>query len=169
MADTIKYDVSTDTLTGDKVMLYVTEEVKAAGGEVTSTVDHPIAYGTSCSVELSADTIDTTSKMSGNWQDFLTGQLSYTISCDSLTSFTAGQYSFAKLKDLMVARKPIKFKMATWVPPTDSSAPDYAPDKKIVSGEAVITSLSMTAGQGSEICTSSISMTGKGALDSADA
>lgn len=148
------YKASVDQLTGDKVMLFIHE------GEEGSGKDVPIAYGTSCSVEVSAETIDTTSKMSGNWKEFLTGQLSYTISSDSLTSFAEGHYSFAKLMELMVARAPVKFKLGKWT----ESGGEYSVEGAIVEGEGVITQLSMTAGQGSEICTSSFSMTGLGEL-----
>lgn len=148
------YKASVDQLTGDKVMLFIHE------GEDVGGKDVPIAYGTSCSVEVSAETIDTTSKMSGNWKEFLTGQLSYTISSDSLTSFAEGHYSFAKLMELMVARAPVKFKLGKWT----ESGGDYSLESAIVEGEGVITQLTMTAGQGSEICTSSFSMTGLGEL-----
>ena len=148
------YKASVDQLTGDKVMLFIHE------GEEVGGKDVPIAYGTSCSVEVSAETIDTTSKMSGNWKEFLTGQLSYTISSDSLTSFAEGHYSFAKLMELMVTRAPVKFKLGKWT----ESGGEYSVEGAIVEGEGVITQLSMTAGQGSEICTSSFSMTGLGQL-----
>lgn len=148
------YKASVDQLTGDKVMLFIHE------GDESNGKDVPIAYGTSCSVEVSAETIDTTSKMSGNWKEFLTGQLSYTISSDSLTSFAEGHYSFAKLMELMVARAPVKFKLGKW----SESSGEYSVEGAIVEGEGVITQLSMTAGQGSEICTSSFSMTGLGEL-----
>lgn len=148
------YKASVDQLTGDKVMLFIHEGDEGNGKDV------PIAYGTSCSVEVSAETIDTTSKMSGNWKEFLTGQLSYTISSDSLTSFAKGHYSFAKLMELMVARAPVKFKLGKWT----ESGGEYSVESAIVEGEGVITQLSMTAGQGSEICTSSFSMTGLGEL-----
>lgn len=148
------YKASVDQLTGDKVMLFIHEDGEGSGKDV------PIAYGTSCSVEVSAETIDTTSKMSGNWKEFLTGQLSYTISSDSLVSFSEGHYSFAKLMELMAARAPVKFKLGKW----NESAGEYTVSDSIVEGEGVITQLSMTAGQGSEICTASFSMTGLGEL-----
>ena len=62
---TTTYDSAIDTLMGDKLMLFVTDG--------SSTL--PIAFGTSCNIDLSADTVDTSNKMSGNWKEFLTGQL----------------------------------------------------------------------------------------------
>lgn len=46
---TTTYDSAIDTLMGDKLMLFVTDG--------SSTL--PIAFGTSCNIDLSADTVDT--------------------------------------------------------------------------------------------------------------
>lgn len=148
------YKASEDQLTGDKVMLFIHE------GEDGSGADVPIAYGTSCQVEISAETVDNTSKMSGNWKESLTGQLSYTISSDSLLSMGTGHMSFAKLMSLMAAREPVKFKLGQWT----ESAGEYTVTGPIVEGSGVITSLSMTAGLGNEVCSASFTMTGTGEL-----
>lgn len=133
------YKASADLITGDKLMLFVIQ------GTPTATL--PIAFGTSCGIELSADTIDTSSKMSGDWKEFLTGQLGYTVSCESLLSMTDGQLSFKLLKDLMVARKPIPFVVGN---ATEADG-DFTKGAEYVKGEAIITALSMTAENGS-IC-----------------
>lgn len=143
------YKASTDLITGDKLMLFITQ------GETVS----PIAFGTSCGVELSADTIDTSSKMSGDWKEFLVGQLGYTVSSESLLSKTTGHLSFATLKSLMAARTPIPFVMAKAI----AASNDFTKGEEFVKGEAIITALSMTAENGS-ICSSSITLQGTGAL-----
>lgn len=148
------YDSST-LLTGDKLMIFVQT---ASDPSETNT---PIAFGTNCSIEITADTIDTSNKMSGNWKEYLTGQLGYTVSCESLLSFNEGHLSFQKLKELMVARVPVPFLMSK--PSTDgnfTNATDY------VKGKAVITSLSVNANNG-EICNCSIQMQGTGELEDA--
>lgn len=142
-------------LTGDKLMIYI----KTSTPPDTTT---PIAFGTNCSIEITADTIDTSNKMSGNWKEYLTGQLGYTVSCDSLLSFTEGHMSFTKLKELMVTRTPVTFLMSQ--PSTDgnyTNATDY------VTGSAVITSLTLNANNG-EICNCSIQMQGSGELADAE-
>lgn len=144
------YKASTDLITGDKLMLFVTNG---------SDVD-PVAFGTSCGVQLSADTIDTSSKMSGDWKEFLVGQLGYTVSCESLLSKTTGHVSFKTLKALMAARTPIPFIMGKAVKTGD----DFTKGEEFVKGYAIITELSMTAENGS-ICSSSISMQGTGELE----
>lgn len=144
-----KYDSTTDAITGDKLMLFATE-----GSNVL-----PVAFGTSCNVDMSADTIDTSNKMSGNWKEYLTGQLGYTISCDSLLSMKDGHMSFQTLKKLMAARTPIPVVIAKSV----ESDGDFTKGEEFVKGEAIITSLSMTASN-NEICTSSVTLQGTGEL-----
>ena len=63
-----KYDSAKDMVVGDKLMLFV----ETGDSEPKKTI--PIAFGTSCSIDMSADTIDTSNKMSGNWKEYLTEQ-----------------------------------------------------------------------------------------------
>ena len=147
---TTTYDSAIDTLMGDKLMLFVTD------GSGTL----PIAFGTSCNIDLSADTVDTSNKMSGNWKEFLTGQLGYTISSESMISFKEGHLSFKKLKDLMASRIPVDFIMAK----AKETNGDFTKDAEVVKGKAIITALNMTAQNGA-ICTSSCTLQGTGPLE----
>ena len=104
-----KYDSSSDMIVGDRLMVYI--ESTPAEGE-NPAVMTPIAFGTSCGIDISADTIDMSNKMSGNWKDFLVGQLGYTVSCESMLSLKTGHASFTTLKKMMVERKPIPFVLA---------------------------------------------------------
>ena len=150
---------------GDKLHLYYNDE--------------PIAFGTSCSIDISAETVDTSNKMSGNWKEFMTGQLSYTISSESLMTYTiakdvpegsgeekgdlSGLATYTDLLEAMLTRAPIKFEMGT----AKSAEEDYGIDAKFLSGSAVITSLNMTA-QSGQICTCSVSLQGSGKLTPLD-
>ena len=156
MAAKKTYDSSNDMIVGDKLMLFI-EQPGATEGQ-TETV--PIAFGTACGIDLSADTIDTSNKMSGNWKEYLVGQLGYTVSSESMLSLTTGHLSFTTLKKLMVDRKPISFVMAKAV----SADSDFTKGTEYVKGRAIITSLSMKADNGA-ICTSSVSLQGTGALE----
>ena len=51
-----KYDSSSDMIVGDRLMVYI--ESTPAEGE-NPAVMTPIAFGTSCGIDISADTIDT--------------------------------------------------------------------------------------------------------------
>ncbi len=154
------YDGSRDMITGDKLMLFV--QTQAAGAEGTPPAKIlPIAFGTSCGIEISTDTIDTSSKMSGNWKEYLVGQLGYTVSSESLISFKSGHCSFNTLKKLMSDRVPIPFLLAK---ATAGDNNDFTQGDDLVKGSAIITALSMTADNGA-ICTSSVTLQGTGPLE----
>jgi len=149
-----KYDSSKDMVVGDKLMLFV-EVTKELQKEVV-----PIAFGTSCGIDISADTIDTSNKMSGNWKEYLTGQLGYTVSSESILSLKTGHLSFVTLKELMKKRTPIPFVIAK----TEESEGDFPKGEEYVKGNAIITALSMKADNGA-ICTSSVTLQGTGPLE----
>ena len=149
-----KYDSSKDMVVGDKLMLFV-EITKELQKEVV-----PIAFGTSCGIDISADTIDTSNKMSGNWKEYLTGQLGYTVSSESMLSLKTGHLSFVTLKELMKKRTPIPFVIAK----TEESEGDFPKGEEYVKGDAIITALSMKADNGA-ICTSSVTLQGTGPLE----
>lgn len=149
-----KYDSSKDMVVGDKLMLFV-EVTKELQKEVV-----PIAFGTSCGIDISADTIDTSNKMSGNWKEYLTGQLGYTVSSESMLSLKTGHLSFVTLKELMKKRTPIPFVIAK----TEESEGDFPKGEEYVKGNAIITALSMKADNG-VICTSSVTLQGTGPLE----
>jgi predicted secreted protein len=149
-----KYDSSKDMVVGDKLMLFV-EVTKELQKEVV-----PIAFGTSCGIDISADTIDTSNKMSGNWKEYLTGQLGYTVSSESMLSLKTGHLSFVTLKELMKKRTPIPFVIAK----TEESEGDFPKGEEYVKGNAIITALSMKADNGA-ICTSSVTLQGTGPLE----
>lgn len=149
-----KYDSSKDMVVGDKLMLFV-EVTKESQKEVV-----PIAFGTSCGIDISADTIDTSNKMSGNWKEYLTGQLGYTVSSESMLSLKTGHLSFVTLKELMKKRTPIPFVIAK----TEESGGDFPKGEEYVKGNAIITALSMKADNGA-ICTSSVTLQGTGPLE----
>lgn len=149
-----KYDSSKDMVVGDKLMLFV-EVTKELKKEVV-----PIAFGTSCGIDISADTIDTSNKMSGNWKEYLTGQLGYTVSSESMLSLKTGHLSFVTLKELMKKRTPIPFVIAK----TEESGGDFPKGEEYVKGNAIITALSMKADNGA-ICTSSVTLQGTGPLE----
>ncbi len=148
-----KYVASTDLIVGDKLMLFV---------ETAADVFSPIAFGTSCGVDISGDTIDTSSKMSGAWKESLVGQLGWTVQSDSLLSLTSGQLSFDSLVTLMANREPVKIAIGKVTKNVTSG--EYEKEAtSFVEGSAIITSISMKADNGA-ICTSSITLTGTGEL-----
>lgn len=149
-----KYDSAKDMVVGDKLMLFVETEDSEPNRII------PIAFGTSCSIDMSADTIDTSNKMSGNWKEYLTGQLGYTVTSESMLSLKAGHLSFVALKKLMKRRTPIFFVIAK----AEETEGDFLRGEEYVKGKAIITALSMKADNGA-ICTSSVTLQGTGPLE----
>lgn len=163
---TISYDSGKDTLYGDKLMLYIeiVKKVAAEDGNETETKEVlPIAFGTSCNIDLSADTLDSTNKMSGDWKEALVGQVGWTMGSESLLSKKDGHLSFKTLKKIFVKRDPILVLIGK-TKEDDAASDGFACAEEFVKGRAVITNLSMTAQTG-QFCTCSIQLQGHGALD----
>ena len=146
------YNEGTDLVLGEELFLFIDGV--------------PVAYATSANLAISADSIDTSSKMSGVWKASMPGQLGYTLSSESLLSRTEGHNSFDTLLEMMAKRAPIEFAIGgSEGRNTDSTTDQFAfdPAKAKYRGEAVITSLDLRTEVGS-VCSSSTSLTGVGAL-----
>ena len=128
----VSYNEGTDLVRGEDMMLYVGETV----GQVTTYL--PIAYATSNSISYSLDTVDTSSKMSGNWKSSMPGQIGWTASSEPIL-----------VKFGNVTAAPAEFTL-------DATKPSR-------SGSAIITALELSSEKGG-ICTSSITLQGNGAL-----
>lgn len=134
-----------------------------------------IALATSCTLSLSADTLDASNKDDGCWQAQDAGDLSWEASTDALYSADASSEGtgavYETLFDAMTSRTlvPVTFGLpgnaaqdcsglpaAGWEAPTESAVPHYT-------GKAMITSLEATGEKGSA-ATMSVTLTGNGAL-----
>ncbi|BEG98106.1 phage tail tube protein [Bacteroides sedimenti] len=153
MANT--YEESTDLLRGEELLLYVKSGEKYI----------PIAFASSHTLSLSADTIDTTNKFSGQWKTVIAGQIGWQVSAESLVSRTTGHMSYQTLAKLMAKRQPIEVVMAEPKATPGELDDEFAMDetKKWNAGTAYITSLDKKADKGA-ICSSSITLQGTGAL-----
>ena len=163
----VKWDVN-DLVNGDELLLYLVE--------TDGTDKKVVAYATSCSVQVDAETIDVSSKFSGRWASNRNGRASYTISADALyvSPDKAGNgISFDALLDYMIKGKNIQWYMgreestSTWNPDgskeyfenphnLDTNQPYYT-------GYAAVTSVSLEAGN-NEIASCSITLTGAEAI-----
>jgi predicted secreted protein len=137
------YDVNTDLILGDKLFLFVDET--------------PIAFSTSASLEVTANTIETSNKMSGKWTSVLAGQSSFTVSTEALYTNKTGHTSFDALMKKMLAQNAIDFVFGT---ATDET---FELSKGMYKGKAFITSLSLNSDNGA-VASCSITLTGSGAL-----
>lgn len=120
-----------------------------------------VGYATSVQVSISSDSIDTSNKMSPRWAMFLAGSASYEVSAEALYTRNNEVIGYDYLMEQMVAGNTVKWKIGTKV----EAANDYSLDTAVpyYSGDAVITSLSLSAGN-NEVASCSITLTGSGAI-----
>ena len=151
------YDVNSHLVLGEEMYLYVT------------SANTPVAFATSCSVQIDGETIDTSNKMSGRWNSNLAGKNSYTISTDALYTQETGLFSFDKLMEKMISGGNDAKLEWTIGKAKDYANEDYELDttKPYYTGVGFITSLSLNAGN-NEVANCSITITGSGAIEHED-
>lgn len=144
---------------GDNLLLYL-----VSSGMV-------LAYATSCSLQVDADTIDTSSKFSCKWRSNMGGKAGYTISADALYANLSGDtaniaLSFDTLIEHMVLGDQIDWYIGEEVETNDTceeNAHTLDTSKTYYNGKAVVTSCSLEAGN-NEIASCSITLTGAGEI-----
>lgn len=162
-----------DLIKGNDYFLYLVDISNSDSGMTSGMVSSSkvVAYAQSCSMEINADTLDVTSKLSCRWNAVLPGNASYTVNSDSLYCKKANAdansaYTIDHLFEDMVAGNNIGWVMAQDSAATATTAECgeiWGPDTTLPYywGEAAITSLSINAGN-NEIVNSSITLTGSG-------
>lgn len=150
-------------------MLQVNDKTTIYGDRLELTFKgKPLAFGKSCALEISAETLDTSNKMSGNWKEFLVGKLSFTLNSDALLTYSdktnapdlATVSKYGDLLATMVKRNPISFSLSNI---TKVEGGGFTKDFDLVSGKVVITQLSLNADDG-QISTCSVQLQGTGEL-----
>ena len=117
-----------------------------------------VAHATNCSLELSMDERDITSKDSAGWKEISGGLRNWSISTDALydaTDLGATKTDFVALFDLVDARTKVYIEFTMLSP----VAGDY-----IYTGEGYVTSLSLSGGV-EETASYSCSISGTGDLE----
>lgn len=128
-----------------------------------------LGCATSCSVEINSDDIDISCKDTGQWGATKRGKMSWSATSDNLMVVA----DYTELVDAMLAGKSLDFVFATVANKDKTTDPDddghivpeggWTSSNDMYSGKAVISSISMTAGNG-ELATYSVSFNGVGAL-----
>ena len=148
------WNENSDLIHGDNLLLYLTS---------AQTV---IAYATSCSLQVDAETIDTSSKFSCKWSSNMGGKAGYTISCDALYTASEDGISFDDLMAYMVAGNQVDWYMgqeAAHSGSCETNPHTLDTSKTYFNGKAVVTSCSLEAGNNS-IASCSITLTGAGEI-----
>ena len=141
---------------------------KIKGGDMMLFLDNKsIAYATNHTLEINAETADTSNKDEGggDWASNEVRLLNWSATSENLYSLDGEGDNFADLFDIMVAKQPVdavfakKSQTATDVPSGGWTAgvPKYK-------GKVIISNLSLNAPNG-EYATYSVQFTGVGALE----
>ena len=157
-------------LMGEQLNLWI------GSGETATT----LACATSLSVNVNADSIDVSCKDTGRYGATIAGKISWDISTDCLfvTEDASGgtKSNYAELMDALIAGTPLT---ATWSTVANYDEANTAGDenghifsktkkaedgKDLYYGQVVLTSVSLTADNGS-LSTYSVQMQGKGAIN----
>lgn len=160
------YNVNTDLVKGNDLWLYLVLPDSAGTISSAATDAKVVAYATSCSLQIDADTLDVTSKLSCRWNASLPGNASYTISADALYCLKSSAeansaYTIDHLFEVMVEGDNIGWYIGQDSSEVCGTVGGLDTSKPYFYGEASITSLSVEGGN-NEIASSSISLTGSG-------
>lgn len=129
--------------------------------------EKPLAFGKTCQLEINAETLETSNKMSGDWVEYLVGKLSFSISTSSLLTYSdtaevpelENVLKFGDLLATMVLRNPIDFALSKI---TKVEGGGFSKEFDFVSGKVIITKLSVSADDGQiTTCTADFQGTGK--------
>jgi len=142
--------------------------------EDTAGKFQPVAHATSHSIELTRDSREVTSKSTGEWKLADYGKISWSASLDGLVSYDAGICNYETLAQKMISRTKVKIVSIlndiTKETPLDDldnliaiNGNTFVTGSMYWEGQAIITSLSQSAGEG-ENATFSLSLEGATAL-----
>lgn len=148
----IKHDSNTDIVRG-QLFLFI--------GEL------PIAFASSCSLEITTEEIDVSNKMMGDWAASLPGKKSYTVSSESLLTHLEGAVSFDTLLEKQIAGETLSFVFGeASVTEKTNTGGKFTLDaaKQNYKGTVMITSLSLKSDNG-QIASCSAQFKGIGALE----
>lgn len=134
------------------------------------------AYAKSCDVDVKANTIDTGSKDSGIWDEYIVGSMGFTITSDGLCALKKDSedgYVYEDLLSKMIAHEAVTvmFGSPANLTPGDAGVPEggwTAPTGAVsqpvaYTGKAIIDDVKISGAKG-DVGSMSISLTGTGAL-----
>lgn len=128
-----------------------------------------LACATSCSVQVSSDSIDVSCKDTAGFNASIPGKISWTVTSDNLFALT----DYTTLMDHMLAKDTLNITFATVANFSAATAPDdeghvvpsggWTSSADLYGGKCVITSLELNADNGA-VATYSVTFEGRGAL-----
>lgn len=127
---------------------------------LVKVADEVVALQRGATLNRSAETIDTTTKTSGGWKEFVASLKEWSIDCDGLYTLptASGTNSFRALEDAFVSGEPVTVEFAL-----ASETGATVGDTTGFSGQAIIVDFPLEAPQDDSV-TFSVSFQGTGAL-----
>lgn len=122
--------------------------------------DTLVGASTGCSLDMSMDVIDVTSKDSGGKREILPGTSSWTMSGDFMDSVAGSNYEFADFQGLVDARTLVAVRIDNPSLSGGAGAADY------YTGQGYITSVNLTSPM-EDVATGSFTIEGTGTLTKA--
>lgn len=147
----VKHDANTDVFRG-QLFLFINGS--------------PLAFAKTASLQIAIAEVDGSNKMMGDWDVPFAGNMSYTLSSESLVSKAEGQMSYDTLLDLAISRQPIDFFFGeAKATELSSTGGKFEPDltKKNYTGKAMITGLDLQSSKG-DLASCTANLKGVGAL-----
>ena len=125
----------------------------------------PVGFSTSCSLSLTADSIETSNKFSGVWGSVLPGKISWSISTESLMSYAETGYGY--FFDKLTKREAFELRFGQVVSAEERDF-DLNETKTFYKGRAYCTQCSLSADNGG-VASMSIEFAGEGPLEKVEA
>lgn len=121
----------------------------------------PVGFSTSCSLSLTADSIDTSNKFSGVWTSVLPSKISWSISTESLMSYAETGYGY--FFDKLTKREAFELRFGQ-VMSAEERDFDLNEEKVYWKGRAYCTQCNLSADNGG-VATMQIEFAGEGPLE----
>ena len=139
-------------LRGDDVILFF-----ESGGRWRT-----LAYGTTCEIDVSADTMEVGSALSGRWKSYKKRRIGWTLSSGHLMADAANEVDVLALVEAATHINVNFATVAHHALPVDAA--DYEPDERLqLQGAALVERVTITARRGDYV-TLSVSLRGTGKL-----
>lgn len=121
-----------------------------------------LAYGTTCEIDITADTMTVGSPYTGRWEKKKKRRKSWRVSCGHLLSDAVQDINFF---NLLTGDDPVLVNVASVLPHTTPIFPsEYTLDRRIsIKGYALVTRVTITGRRG-DFCTLSMELSGSGEL-----
>ena len=143
---------------GNDLILFYRETIS---GETTNT---PLSRSTSCSLEMTNEELEVTSKTSGDFKEFLKGKMEWSVSVDGLVDFDDVD-GYEVLNSAMFSGEPIDVAIGVATKDSTTTKPTGLDTSiKYYTGKVKVMSLSLNTGGAGETASYSATLKGDGLL-----